>query len=766
MGDDKKAGPAAQQSPPKSPTATKQEKTEAKGTPPRFDADEAKRFVTEVYGDDPGWVGLSWVGQGQMRNEAFPLVEDAVARAAELDPHASGIYLRTTTMRAEPTKGRGLAEDSLRLPGLWADLDFGTAGHRHDPAKHDGLVLPPDADEALRIIEAAALPRPTLVVHSGGGLYPWWLLDEPADLTGTVDEWAERSAAWQRQLQAGAATLGYHYGSGVGDLARVLRLPGSVNRKTAEERSCRLLGTGGPRYTSEALSGHLEAADVVVERRPGATRSKAALSAEDRAGLDFRRATEPGAFDLLDEHVGILGVLLAAGWTECGCGRPEAEACFTRPGGASTTPHSAHIPTAEPHVLVVFSEEAGLPAGGGQRLTAGRIFAHLHHGGDTSAAAQDLLAAMRGGGSPEARALGLPVQGGERDPGTPSTWSGLDLTGYLDGTYRAPEPTLLRRDDGVALLYPGLTHSIHGESESGKSMVVQHECVVRLAAGEAVAYIDFESDPASIVERLVLLGADLRAVAERFVYVQPDTDPHRSPGEREAFVATLDRHRYSLVVIDGVSESMDVLGSDVSEPNAAATEWARKLPRFIAERTGAAVVQIDHVVKNAEARGRFAIGGQAKMSALTGAAYALDVRSPIGRGLRGELVLRVAKDRPGYVRGKSGAAGADRTQEAARVVVDSTGERLEFFVLAPTPAASPDDKLEVVKHRIAEVLGELPEDHEGLTTNALKTEAHSNNVLFPRALDALVAGQYVTRTQAGQRKYHRLARPYAPEFES
>lgn len=384
-----------------------------------FDADEAKRFAHNVYGDVPGWLALSWVGiysRNKLHSEAFPNVEDAIAHAADLDPDASSIYLRTTTLRAEPETGRGTSDDSAYLPGLWADLDFGTVGHKHADA---GLPLPPDADAALSVIAASALPPPTLLVNSGGGLYPWWLLDQPADLTASLAEWAALSAAWQRQLQAGAELLGFHYGSGVGDLARVLRLPGSVNRKTAEDRRCRVVSTDGPRYTHEALSGALEAAQMVVERRPG-PRPKAALSDEERGQLDFRDATDPGPFVVLAEQVGIAGVLLAAGWTDCGCGRPDVVACFTRPGGGSTTPHSAHILAVEPHVLVVHSEDAGLPSGGGQRLTAGRVFAHLHHDGDESAAAHDLLAAMRGAGSAGARALGLTVEAVELFEATPT----------------------------------------------------------------------------------------------------------------------------------------------------------------------------------------------------------------------------------------------------------------------------------------------------------------------------------------------------------
>lgn len=46
-------------------------------------------------------------------------------------------------------------------------------------------------------------------------------------------------------IKAASGRLGWHYGSGVGDLARVLRLPGSVNRKEALERPCRVTGVSG-----------------------------------------------------------------------------------------------------------------------------------------------------------------------------------------------------------------------------------------------------------------------------------------------------------------------------------------------------------------------------------------------------------------------------------------------------------------------------------------------------------------------------------------
>ena len=159
----------------------------------------------------------------------------------------------------------------------------------------------------------------------------------------------------------------------------------------------------------------------------------------------------------------------------------------------------------------------------------------------------------------------VPGQGAE---GAPSTWEPVDLTAILSGDYVAPSPTLLTRDDGVSLLYAGLTHSLHGESESGKSMLIQYEAVCRLQAGEGVLYIDFESDAASVVQRLQELGATPNQIREGFVYVRPESDPAAWQGDQAAFEATLTGRSYALAVIDGVSEAMSVVvgsGNDYND---------------------------------------------------------------------------------------------------------------------------------------------------------------------------------------------------------
>jgi Bifunctional DNA primase/polymerase, N-terminal/AAA domain len=261
------------------------------------------------------------------------------------------------------------------------------------------------------------------------------------------------------------------------------------------------------------------------------------------------------------------------------------------------------------------------------------------------------------------------------------SWSPVDLTDVLSGAHEPLVPNLFERSDGQCLLYPGLVHSFHGESESGKSLIIQVECVRLINRGHKVLYLDFESDAVSVVARLLDFGAESAAVNEYFRYVQPEVRPD-SVEEQRAWEEMLSG-TYALAVIDGVTDALGIFGCSTKD-NDDLSRWIREVPKVIAARTGAAVVLVDHVTKDVGNRGRFAIGGQAKMAGLTGAAYTVEVIAPLGRGIRGEVLLRVGKDRPGAVRPHCGSfRKSDRTQAAARIVVDSTVSPPEVTVGAP-----------------------------------------------------------------------------------
>jgi putative DNA primase/helicase len=233
---------------PESPAATKPLDTSILEQPADivFDAAHAVYFLDAVFGNiNSGRFSISYPNrQGRWRSEHFQWLRFASARAAEWDVDLpQGIYFRTTMLPDDYDKtGRGGADDAHALAFLWADVDYGTVGHKPPPS---GLPLPPDEEAARKII--TKLPTPSLIINSGGGLYPIWMYKQPIYLTeANRAEAKTRSQRWQNLIAAKAAELGWHYGSGVGDLARVLRLPGSVNRKVPElERPCRVIAVSG-----------------------------------------------------------------------------------------------------------------------------------------------------------------------------------------------------------------------------------------------------------------------------------------------------------------------------------------------------------------------------------------------------------------------------------------------------------------------------------------------------------------------------------------
>ncbi|MGI5512756.1 AAA family ATPase [Streptomyces sp. CA-106131] len=233
----------------------------------------------------------------------------------------------------------------------------------------------------------------------------------------------------------------------------------------------------------------------------------------------------------------------------------------------------------------------------------------------------------------------------DQDETAPRTWGAVDLAAILDGRYEAPKPTVGRRDDGIGLFYPGRMNSISSESEAGKTWFALIACLQEINNDNDVLYLDFEDDAAGVVGRLLALGAHPDDVLARFHYVRPENKP--GPVDLVDLAAVLD-HRPTLAVVDGVTEAMSMYGLELKD-NTDVARFGRELLRPIADK-GAAVVTLDHVVKSAENRGRYSIGGVHKLNGLNGVAYTLDNIRPFGVGVTGRTRIYIAKDRPAQLR--------------------------------------------------------------------------------------------------------------------
>lgn len=165
---------------------------------------------------------------------------------ADLEPTCC-VWLGAAT-RTQRTRGRGTAADCDTIPGLWVDIDIAGPGH------HQGGQLATDLHHAHTIANAFPLP-PTAVVATGGGLQAWWLFAEPihlADQPGLLAAWGH---TWDEIGARHNVDL-----DNVWDPARVMRVPGTTNRKEGGARPVEVVTADwGRRYGVDDIDQHLAA---------------------------------------------------------------------------------------------------------------------------------------------------------------------------------------------------------------------------------------------------------------------------------------------------------------------------------------------------------------------------------------------------------------------------------------------------------------------------------------------------------------------------
>lgn len=389
---------------------------------------EVREWLEIVYGDTPGLINIcstaDWAGKIYGNDQ----IDFALHYIQSLDRQGvEGIYARATTLRQAPQAGQRGGDDlSFYLPGLWADIDIAGPGHK---TKN---TLPPDVDAAIAIVNMSGLPEPSHWIHSGGGLYPWWLLKDAAEITD-LEGFRNLSAAWQQALVAGAQKLGYHYGSGVGDLSRVLRIPGTVNRKAGMSRPCTALvipgqggyAWGGPRYTlDELIDAAIAVAPEPEAPKPAVVKPGSRFEGE-KPGEEFNRTAS--WHDILEPH----------GWSWV---RKMGDSWYLRRPGKTHGTHSATLRTST-DCLYVFSEEA-YPFEVNKPYSKFGALAVLEHGGDFGAAAKFL--ASRGYGTQRTPMVAAsPVPTAPASP-VPTVVEAPTAQRTMD---QGPAPQVLRRRD-------------------------------------------------------------------------------------------------------------------------------------------------------------------------------------------------------------------------------------------------------------------------------------------------------------------------------
>jgi hypothetical protein len=253
-----------------------------------------------------------------------------------------------------------------------------------------------------------------------------------------------------------------------------------------------------------------------------------------------------------------------------------------------------------------------------------------------------------------------------------------DLAALWDAAADLPKATLASRADGKALLYDSKIHWLAGEPGSGKSWVALLWVLEQVRAGKHAVFVDFESDPLTVVGRLRALGIDQEHLP--FVHYLRVRFGEDLAGTVASMVTIVERHDTSLVVLDGLATALAQLGFDENS-NSDVSRFTEHVLRPLSQ-AGPAVVVVDHMAKPQQGAGagRYARGAGAKLADASGVAYVLEVAVPFSKAKPGIAKLRVGKDRNGDV----GAAG----EVVAEFHFTPSEEGLSILTSAPDPGQS------------------------------------------------------------------------------
>lgn len=341
-------------------------------------------------------------------------------------------------------------------------------------------------------------------------------------------------------------------------------------------------------------------------------------------------------------------------------------------------------------------------------------------------------------------ATGKPETNGTA-PAEGSGWLPVDLEPALNGENPEPRPSILARSDGHPLIYKGKYHSLAAEPEAGKTRLMLHAGAEVLRSGGKVVWIDLETTETETVTGMLDMDVEPGVIRSGLYYFNPDV-PLDELGwsQIEPFVKVAD-----LAVIDGVTEVYSLQGLNSNDPTDTA-KYHKMLPKRI-RAYGAAVVEIDHVVKNRETRGNWQAGSGHKKAGVD-VGLMLTVIKPFGRGVSGSSKLSITKDRPGHLR----PLAVNGNKDLAVVHYDSGTDGALAIRLEPIGAGENTFRPTVLMERVSLAIEAQP----GLTKNAIRLAVNGKNDAKDIALSILVEEGYVKREISGQSHQHFSEKPY------
>lgn len=191
-----------------------------------MDPNQTQLFFHSIFGPTPPGYIIIWTKDDQetlcipgKEIDKLPSITTRLAKSKE-------VYFAVGLQESSLGKrNRGTAQSVCGIGTQWMDIDFSHGCHKKEN-------LPASLEEALAFIDGLPL-KPSIIVNSGHGLHVYWLLSQLWKFEDDQDR--KLAQALSRDFQKLIIQRAQEYGWSLdytGDLARILRVPGTVNRKT------------------------------------------------------------------------------------------------------------------------------------------------------------------------------------------------------------------------------------------------------------------------------------------------------------------------------------------------------------------------------------------------------------------------------------------------------------------------------------------------------------------------------------------------------
>lgn len=224
---------------------------------------QAQLFFDSLYGNVTGefW-GYLWTATQDNRHTTYPFkVTDAeqraqmAKRAIELSDKGLTVYFGVNLLSEKPSPYERAKNATVAIQvAVICDIDI--VGGTHEQS--DKKIYAPDFDTAKSFLPFAT----SFVVNSGYGLHAYCIFAEPLTITDENRQAANRrNVGFIKVIRNRAGDYG-KTADGVGDLARVLRVPGTFNYKLGvkdDSPLCRIVEANDVRFSPADLDERIAA---------------------------------------------------------------------------------------------------------------------------------------------------------------------------------------------------------------------------------------------------------------------------------------------------------------------------------------------------------------------------------------------------------------------------------------------------------------------------------------------------------------------------